>query len=254
LFARDERRFLLLWAVPPLLVFLLVHTGQVGYVLIVVPVVYLVLARGLDRGLAGRLRPQVAAAGLAVLVVIDVVGFTVLPSAAVEVTRRGEGISTPVGTIPVPQADGFRALDVPSSDQYWQGIVERARQADPRTTAVLTVVRKSGSFRHLTYYLPDHLVYAMGEGLHGGFGQLFTAHHHETDYTVDGLDDPAAVLVLPAGIREVLVLDQPFGALETDLPSTWERLPDGTAVVTLRVPAGSALRLEEGPPVRISTT
>jgi hypothetical protein len=141
---------------------------------------------------------------------------------------------------------------VPSNDDYWQDLIGRARQADPDTTAVLTVVRKSGSFRHLTYYLPDHRVYAMGEGLDGGFGHLFTSHHHQTDYTVDGLEDPAEALFLPAEIREVLVLDQPFGAVDTDLPTTWEQLPDGTAVVTIRVPAGSALRLEEGPPVRIS--
>jgi hypothetical protein len=69
---------------------------------------------------------------------------------------------------------------------------------------------------------------------------------------VDGLEDPAEVLLLPAEIRELLVLDQPFGAVDTDLPTTWEQLPDGTAVVTIRVPAGSALRLEGGPPVRIS--
>ena len=243
LLARDERRFLLLWTVPPLAVFLLVHTGQVGYLLMVVPAAYLVLARGLDdrrdadpAEAARPRRPRLSVLAVGVLVVVDVIGFAVLPGAAVDVARR----------------DAFVAMDVPSNDDHWQAIIHRARQVDPETTAVLTTVRRSGSFRHLTHYLPDHLVYAMGEGVDGGFGHLFTSHHHESDYSVDGLDDPAEVLVLPEQVREVLVIDQEPGGFDTDLPSTWELLPDGSAVLTIRVPAGAELRLEEGPPVRVS--
>lgn len=254
LFARDERRFLLLWTVPSLVVFVLVHTGQVGYVLLVVPAFHVVLARALDEGrpVARRIGPRIAGLALVALVALDVVGFAVLPGAAVEATRRGEGISTPLGTIPLPDAAVFMAMDVRSNDEHWRHVIEWARRADPETTAVLSVVRKSGSFRHLTYYLPEHRLYAMGEGLHGGYGHLFTAHHHDTDYTVDGLDDPTPVLHLPEKVRQVLVLDQQPAGLDTDLPSTWERLPDGSAVLSIRVPTGASLRLEEGPPVRIS--
>lgn len=257
MFERDERRFLLAWIVPPLVVYLLVHTGQVGYVLLVVPAAYLVLARGLDRWSQCRsddTRHRVAgAAALAVLVGVDVLGFGVLPGAIVDLAERRASIATPFGTVTAPDPRGLRSIDVESNDTHWQQLIDRLERTDPRTTAVVTVVRKTGSFRHLGHYLPDHRIHALGQGLDGDYGHLFTAHDGSTDYRVDGLDHPDPVVELPDGIRDVVVLDHRPSTLVTDLPSSWEELADGTQMLTIRTGGADELRVEAGPPVRLST-
>ncbi len=156
-----ERTFFLLWALPALLTYLLGHTGQAGYVLLLLPIWFLWLAgalAGLDGVQSAKCKVQsegicgvqgsfgivraprgwgsassfVRAEGAVVvglLLLANAVGFLVLPERAYDMTQPGEpgAISTgarPAAAASMPQAAGERHMEIPLAAQ----IHERTRQ------------------------------------------------------------------------------------------------------------------------------
>lgn len=244
---RDEGRFLLTWILPSAFVFLFVHTGQLGYVLPVVPAAFLLLARGLDRRrrerrLVGHGVSAIGTGlGLVALVAIDVFGFRVVPGLVLD-AARASSIEIPIaGAVPLPEAAEVRPIDVDANDEHWQALIGRAERTDPSSTAILALPNTSVSFRHLAFYLREHSVHAVGIARDGSFGHLFSARDGETDYSVDGLSTSSNRLSLPRGTSEVLLFDLDPDDVEIGASAVWEELDDGTDLVQIPVPDGAVL-------------
>lgn len=174
---RDPRAwFFAGWVVPPLLVYAFVHFGQYGYLLTVLPALYVVVARGLVRA-ASRLpasgpgRPALAVLLAALL--LGHAGFVTLAGAPDVPGRLAEA----------PDADGWAsALRARYRFRLWphtvrglreQEAVIRAyvegvrREFDPRDTVLVTELGNPRSypwFRHAMYYLPEYAVYHLRVG------------------------------------------------------------------------------------------
>jgi hypothetical protein len=202
--------FLALWAGPALLVFVAVHVGQAGYLLLLWPLLCyaagtaaLVAGEELGRrwpALGQRATPTLlgalAASGIAVFLFSPLVG------------------GGPAGL----------TLDaVREHDRQWRGLtalVEEWPEGEGQV-AVLTGTQARESFRLATYYLPQLHVYAVGLDREGELGVAFQGYEGEHSYAGFMAGEPSAqVVALPAGTRRLLVLDEgvrrlfPEGSLE----------------------------------------
>lgn len=260
----DDRRLLAAWVAPPLLVFLLVHTGQFGYVLLILPPLVLAAASILeetwqDTGEAARrglLRwSSWAGAGVgAALLGLNLAAGLLVPDAAVAMLQDGgtEEVIDPL----VPGGGGVtartRQFVLADNDAHWRRLVGWVRRFPPEHTVVLATPNSGGSFRHLSYYTPRVRVLGVGDDRDGTFGYLFSAHRRRTRYSIDGLEEARTVLRLPRSVRWVVVPDQavqsrlPDGAVDRRL-----RLADGSTAVAIRVPPGATLWFDEEEDLRI---
>ncbi|MBI2941757.1 MAG: hypothetical protein HYY04_15100, partial [Chloroflexi bacterium] len=184
-----ERTFTLLWVLPSLLVFTLGHIGQPGYVLLPVPVAYLVLA-ALLADFEGPRRPSLLS--VAILLVAANVGATLG--------------TTELAYQIVPS---FAArVDIRENDRYWERLQQLVERYPPAETVVLTGATPRSSFRHAGYYLTEYRVYAIGYDLVGTYGWLFRSYARVSDYHVGGLARSSPSVELPAGARYVFILDE----------------------------------------------
>jgi 4-amino-4-deoxy-L-arabinose transferase-like glycosyltransferase len=126
----DEATFLLLWTVPPLAVYVVLHIGEWGYVLSALPGLYLLGARALEELLvaAHARRRQVLFAAWSALVAIPAVCFVAapLPFSAAEIAEHDLELSERVSYV---------------RDNY-----------QPRATLILT----REDFLLVRYYLPEY--------------------------------------------------------------------------------------------------
>lgn len=260
----DDRRLLAAWVAPPLLVFLLVHTGQFGYVLLILPPLVLGAVSILEetwqgtgeaagRGLLRWSSWVVAGVGTGLLG-LNVAAGLVVPDAAVGMLQDGgtEEVIEPL----VPGGGGVtartRQFVLADNDAHWRRLVGWVRRFPPEHTVVLATPNSGGSFRHLSYYTPRVRVLGVGDDRDGTFGYLFSAHRRRTRYSIAGLEEARTVLRLPRSVRWVVVPDQavqsrlPDGAVNRRL-----RLADGTTAVAMRIPAGSTLWFDEDEDLRV---
>lgn len=235
----QHRRLLLLWGLPALLVYLFIHIGQLGYLLLVLPVGSLWAARVVDGALA-RSSMRVAVAGA--LVVVNVVGYFVLPEMAYAGVRSGSvDVPERVGGAASVER-GLQQVSLSRSDAFWESLIEWIEGYDPATVAVLAEPRFTGTFRHLSFYLPDYTVYGIGTDTGGLLGHLFTSAGRETDYSVEKLDGASPHLLLPAEVRTLLIPDPRLQErVEGALDLEYHELGDGSTVALAEVPAGSSL-------------
>jgi hypothetical protein len=236
----EHRRLMVLWAVPPLLVYLLVHSGQLGYVLVLLPVGIIWAARVFDKWLADS-RKVLVAAGL--MIAINFVGFTVLPEVAYGAVERGElKIPSRVAT-PWLFERSIRQASLSRSDAHWEALVDWVEEFDAETTAVLAEPRDGGSFRHLSFYLPGQLVYGIGTDRDDRLGHLFTAIDHQIDYSIERLDHASSRLQLPARIETLVIPDQHLQELLEDAGVELQGvvIEDGTRTAVVHVPEGSSM-------------
>lgn len=256
-----ERRFFLLWLAPPLATFMLIHTGQLGYVLLILPAGFLWaglslraivhrgergwLSRAASRTGTGARRHAILATGLVgVFVGVNVAGSLYVPKQVSLLTRpeRTNGVIETVNdlldSLPLfrivssKEADGVaqraRQYDVKRNDDYWDQLIHVLEEYDPSTTAVLAVPDGAGSFRHLTYYLAEYRVYGLGKDLDQDFGHLFTAQDGTSDYNVEGLEEASDHLDLPDGITRIVIPDM----------ALINRFPEGTDGVLVKLVGG----------------
>lgn len=259
----DERRLLLAWVGPPLFVYLALHTGQLGYVLLLLPVVYLGVARALHglweevRRLAGRLgaigsapfhrRQPVMAIG--VLLAANTVAFLVLPPTGLRLVEAAAPAPTSDDDSPVRPAalDRTRQYDVRANDQHWQRLTRLIDRYDAAWTAVVAETSSAGSFRHLSYYAPDVPVYGVGWDRRGDLGYLFRAQERETTYSVERLDETRRTLVLPEDVRTVIIPDEMLSArLVESTPTGHARMTevetgDGVTVTVVQLAGPSVV-------------
>ena len=280
---RGDGAFFALWLAPAMATYLFVHTGQVGYVLLVLPFLFLLTSialRGLVEGgeapaesttagvtaqpSPGR-TPRYAVAGvMAVLTVGSATLFYSTPP-AIALTAYGDSpevrddrMRSLLGFLPAYRlvgiaggyfTEGWRQYDIEANDRHWREMTRFLNRFDPETTAILTTPDPGGSFRHLTYYLPEHAVYGIGRTLHGGFGHLFTAGGQTSDYHVAGLEAADNELPLPPAVERLVIPDaelrEALREHAADTPVEEVRLPHGHPVLVAEVAPGSTLSFEE---------
>ena len=126
---RDDETFFLLWTIPPLAVYLALHIGDWGYVLSVVPGLYVLGGRALD----ALVRPIAPRRGLAL-------------AAASSALVVGPGLAFVFGAFP------FGASAIATHDAELAARVAFVReQFEPRSTLILT----REDFLLVRYYLPE---------------------------------------------------------------------------------------------------
>lgn len=272
----EDRRMLLLWAAPALVTYLFLHTGQMGYVLLVLPIGFLLLARttaeladGASLRPAPFVRPERAlAGGMAGLVAANVASFFIVPTASLALVQpeKKTVVNGMAGSFVEQEHinDQVRQYNLRSNDGYWRAVIDGVEAFDPDTTAVLAVPSNRGSFRHLAYYLPEYRIYGVGQDRRGEPGFLFRARDRDTDYEVEGLADARSTFGLPEGVRTVLVPDPQLQEWIADPGVTVEELSEDSAMMVLRVRPGSVLtftgeageaeiRVEERPDLPLET-
>ena len=153
---REYPLLALVWIAPAIGTYLLVHIGQVAYVLFAVPALLLAagpaLAR-LARVLAGRRPERVPAIGVALLggcVMVDLALFL-----------------TPMGAL---------AGQVRDRDEHVPAVIAGVRAFSPSDTVVVTDPEGTSSYRLAQYYLPEYDVVALARDSHGFAGELFSNH------------------------------------------------------------------------------
>lgn len=256
---REERRLLLFWGGPAFLIYLTLHTGQLGYVLLILPIGFLLLAGALTQlGAAWRRRALrrsaalpsrsrwVVACAAGSLVVVNAAMFFVLPTASLQlVSSEEENVVTEVAgsmTRRSGMSPRMRQFALPLNDQHWDKVIEQLGMFSPEETAILAEPRGGGSFRHLAYYLPDYRVYGVGPDRRGDYGYLFRAEDRRSDYTVEGLDASKPVFPLPAAARQLVIADPGIQeALDPGAESRRISSPDGPSILIVDAPPGSAL-------------
>jgi hypothetical protein len=178
---------------PALGVYLLVHIGQLGYILLLLPALLLPSGRILE-SLARTVFPASRAwtatiASLAACVLVNLATFA-LP------------------------ADGLRAQLV-QHDDYTTSVISTVRTFDPATTALVASAEANGSYRMAQFYLPDYPLVALGRDRHKHAGEMFSTTGSAPEYDLARFDR-AGRLVLPAGVRQVVVLDRDAANLVGD--------------------------------------
>lgn len=185
--SRDRREVALvaLCLSPALLIYLLVHIGQLAYVLFGVPLLLLFAGPMLTRLATLTLpkrelaRLRLRAVALGVCVVANVAVFLV-PSNSL-------------------------AAQVRARDQHVAAMTAAVHWFDPSTTVLLTDPEGPSSYRTAMYYLPEYDVVAVGQDSHGRAGEMFSNRAGAPEYDLARFVH-AGPLHLAAG-RLAVILD-----------------------------------------------
>ncbi|HEV1997047.1 MAG TPA: glycosyltransferase family 39 protein [Candidatus Dormibacteraeota bacterium] len=194
--ARLDRDYVVLTAallVPTLGVYLLVHIGQLGYILLLLPALLLP---------AGAVLDGVARAVFAAPRARQLRGVLLATCALAN-----------AATFALPQ-DGL--LDqLTRHDTYAGALVAAIHTYDPATTVLLTSAEANGSYRLAQYYLAGYPVVAVGKDKHKHAGEMFSTDGRAPEYDLSRFDHTGR-LSLPESTRTVIVLDADAAALVGD--------------------------------------
>lgn len=254
----EDRGFMLWWVVPSLLVYFLVHTGQLGYVLLVLPVGFLLIGAAMPEPSPSR-RPSAVerlfawrpgslgrGALVGVLGISNALGFLLYPQAGIALVAQ-DPPAQEAGE-PAVNDRSVRLLvqyDVRGNDRYWSELTEAIRGYDPDTTAILTHAANTGSFRPLSYYLPEYQLHGLGRDVRGIFGHLFTVEKGKSRYQVEGLRSARTQLEIPHHIETLLIPDGDIQQrLRGDLDPSNHAIWEGTRLFVIELRPGQELRLE----------
>ncbi|MGH3441662.1 MAG: ArnT family glycosyltransferase [Nitriliruptorales bacterium] len=252
----DDRRFMLWWVVPSFLVYLLIHTGQLGYVLLVLPVGFLLVGAAIPapspsrRGVLDRLsgwRPAFGRGALVgVLGIVNGLGFLLYPQAGVALVAPDAPAQPSEEAQPSERSLRVVAqYDVRGNDRYWAEMTETIRRYDPATTAILTQAANIGSFRPLSYYLPAYQVHGLGRDVRGIYGHLFVVGEGQDRYEVDGLRSARTRVELDHDVETILIPDGDVQQrLRGDLDPTSHDIWRGTRLFVIRLRPGQEIQLD----------
>ena len=233
--ASHHRRLMTIWGLPPLIVYLFVHSGQLGYVLLLLPIGIIWASKVFAARLSAPALRSAVAAGL--LIVANGLGFFVLPEIAYGTVSEGQ-VDFPerMASNTLVQR-GIQQVSLPRNDAHWEALLSWVETFDSDEVVVLAEPRDGGSFRHLSFYLPDYLVYGLGADTSGTFGHLFTSAENGTDYSVESLDEASSSLDFPENVVTVLVPDPRLqDRLDGVLAIEYETLENGAVVGWAEVP------------------
>ena len=196
--ATGQWAMLAIWAGPALAVFVFGHIGQVGYLLVVLPALFLVTAvyvEGAGQRLTRHLR---LAPGPATAVVVAVL-------LAAHVATVMGAPTTAHALLPDPATAAL--VDVRDNDRFWEEVPAFVGRYSAEDAIVLAEASPWGSFRHAGYYLPEYRVYGLGDDRHGRFGWLFSAYRGSSDYSMEGFGRARRSLPRPYDARVAIILD-----------------------------------------------
>lgn len=201
-------RFCLVWTAPALLTFLLVHIGQVVYVQLFTPALFLM-------------------AGPAALAACRVLGRPRLAGSIV-----GVALAVNCLTFLLPLHYSL-ASQLSLHDQVVAQTVALVSAEDPASTVLITDVYAIGSYRTAQVYLPAYHRVALARDLKGRPGEIFG------DVYEPGRLDRASPLAFPAVARTFLFLDRQVvdGLVADPERLTSAKLADGTRIYTWKGPA-----------------
>lgn len=230
-----NRRLMVIWGLPALLTYLLIHSGQLGYVLLLLPIGLIWASKVLSERFSAATLRAAMAAGL--LMVANGLGFFVLPEIAYGTVSEGR-VDFPERMAPNTLVQrGIQQVSLPRNDAHWEAMLTWVESFDSDDVVVLAEPRDGGSFRHLSFYLPDYLVYGLGTDKRGTFGHLFTSSENVTDYSVERLEAARSVLDFPDEVETLLVLDPRLQEqLDGVLTLEYETLETGATVARAVVP------------------
>ena len=233
-----HRTFFALWLAPVLLTYVLIHTGQLGYSLLLLPAPFLLVASSVAGMCAQReatarsltltrraVSPHVYLVGglIVALCFVNTVMFMFFPRAINTLATPGEPgavqsflfdiSSEPLRPLPginqqIVVLDRTRQFDLQANDRHWESLFRFVKAFSPEQVAVLTIPNWDGSFRHLAYYLPDYRVYGIRQDLNGSFGLLFKAYNGTTNYTIEGLQRARHALRVPPTVQLLIIPDR----------------------------------------------
>jgi Dolichyl-phosphate-mannose-protein mannosyltransferase len=179
--------------VPTLVVYVLVHIGQLGYILLLLPALLLpagVVLDGLARATFSAARARQARVTLLATCALANVAIFALPQ------------------------DGLHD-QLLQHDAYVRAVVATVRAYDPATTVLLTSAEANGSYRLAQFYLPGYPVIAVGRDRHQHAGEIFSTAGGAPEYDLARFDR-AGHFSLPVTTRTVVVLDRDAAALVGD--------------------------------------
>ena len=241
----DRAAFLALWTLPALAVYALVHLGQSGYLLTVLPACYLLVGRSLTEltpwGREGRPRGawRDARAGLALagalgahVAFFTAAGAVAAPSPAVDVpwpTRMSSELRALYRfRLWSHTAGGLREQEAVIGEY----VAAIRRQFDPRDTVLVTELGNPRSypwFRHVMYYLPEYAAY------HLRLGEASPGYLASRELGTMAAVAAWRVPIPPTTRRLVWVVDEWHPRLPRPATLEVRPLPHGRSLYVLRV-------------------
>lgn len=184
----------LVWILPAAATFLLVHIGQLAYVLFLVPALLLPAGLVLERvaRLVTRRRP----------------GWPGRVKWALLLACAGANVAT----FALPE--GSLLSQVQARDRHVETLVSLVHRYPPAETILLADPEGPHSYRSAMFYLPEYQVIALGRDRRGRAGELFSNHPGAPEYDLTRFDQ-AGPLRLPA-TGTVLILDEALLAIIGD--------------------------------------
>lgn len=196
--------FLALWAVPALGVFVLVHLGQVGYVLLVLPPLLLASLVAIEHAW-----PHVSARRFGIPLLAILIGTSVALSTA---------------TLPV----------IAAHDHAWQTVWTTLTAMPARDTVFISATDETADFRLAGYLLPSVHTLGVGDDLSGTYGILYEALDGHSTYRLDPALHACQVVQL-SGVRNLVVTGQSLVEhVVNNGQWTRTRLADGTDMLVRR--------------------
>lgn len=206
-----------LWLAPATFTFSLIHFGQIGYSLLIVPPLLLLSLFAVE----GAWPRQVASSRPAPMLVACVVAGLAFSWA------------------------GLARLD--DNEAAWRQIRAELGSRPPEATMVLARLSEGGSFQTAVWVLRDYRVVALAGSEAAAHGALYEAQGLEWSYRVDR-DVPACRVVALGGASRMVVLDTSLEGWVPD-PAAWDRvvLPGGEPLLLRDVPPeANVLDLSDG--------
>jgi hypothetical protein len=187
---RRQVAFFACWLSPSLAFFLLVHIGQPGYLLIVLPALCLLLADALlalggHLGLRDRYRGRAGTIFAVLAIAANVLVFLLTSNA-------------------------LTAAALADERRFWREVENLRSAYPPETTAVITAGDQAGAFRQAAVQMPNYPVRAVGPDRDGSPAVRFARHGGAPQFGEYLAGAPAqAELLLAPDTNALLVLDRP---------------------------------------------
>jgi len=158
--------FLCAWLIPPLVEFTLVHFGQWGYLLLILPPSLLLGLLAIER--LAPLGSRLGAGLLSGSIVVSLLIFLVTP--AIHATT--------------PPFQPTRAA-IRANDATWLAVQRYVDSLPTRQTIILTSADGLHSFRIASYLLPRYDVIGVGRDWDGDWGTMYYADNGHSTYHLD---------------------------------------------------------------------
>ncbi len=187
---------LALWAGPALAVFVLGHIGQVGYLLLILPVACLLLALYVEVAADVAARRFHLTTGRSTAVIAAILALGNVSTVVMAPTTAHALFRDPVAA---------SMVDVRDNDRFWAEVPAFLERFTPQEAIVLAEASPWGSFRHAGYYLTRYRVYGLGNDRFGHFGWLYESYGGLTDYSLEGR--ARRQMQRPTAARYAIILD-----------------------------------------------